>query len=60
MVNSDFMIDYGLTLAGATPSGSIFSTAAKSAQQPFQRYKTVNDQKGIKQTFTLNSGVVKL
>ena len=36
---SDFMIDFGLNVAGATPSGSIFSTAAKSAQQPFQRYK---------------------
>ena len=36
---SDLMIDFGLNLAGATPSGSIFSTAAKSAQQPFQRYK---------------------
>ena len=28
--------------------------------KPFQKYKTVNAQKGIKQTFTLNSGVVKL
>ena len=36
---SDLMIDFGLNIAGATPSGSIFSTAAKSAQQPFQRYK---------------------
>jgi hypothetical protein len=27
---------------------------------PFHKYKTVNAQKGIKQTFTLNSGVVKL
>ena len=36
---SDFLIDFGLNVAGATPSGSIFSTAAKSAQQPFQRYK---------------------
>ena len=36
---SDFMIDFGLNVAGATPSGSIFSTAAKSAQQPFQRYQ---------------------
>ena len=36
---SEFMIDFGLNVAGATPSGSIFSTAAKSAQEPFQRYK---------------------
>ena len=27
---------------------------------PLQKNKTVRDQKGIKQTFTLNSGVVKL
>jgi len=36
---SDLMIDFGLNLAGATPSGSIFSTAAESAKEPFQRYK---------------------
>ena len=27
---------------------------------PFHKYRTVSDQNGIKQTFTLNSGVVKL
>ena len=27
---------------------------------PFHKYKIVSDQKGIKQTFTLNSGEVKL
>jgi hypothetical protein len=36
---SQFMIDFGLNVAGAEPSGSIFSTAAKSAQEPFQRYQ---------------------
>ena len=35
----DFMIDFGLNVAGATPSGSIFSTAAKSAQDPFKRFQ---------------------
>ena len=28
--------------------------------KPFHKYRTVNAQKGIKQMFTLNSGVVKL
>ena len=37
---SQFMIDFGLNVAGATPSGSVFSTAAKAAQEPFQRYQT--------------------
>ena len=36
---SNFLIDFGLNVAGATPSGSIFSTAAKSAQEPFGRYQ---------------------
>ena len=36
---SNFLIDFGLDVAGATPSGSIFSTAAKSAKEPFGRYQ---------------------
>ena len=36
---SNLLIDFGLNVAGATPSGSIFSTAAKSAQEPFGRYQ---------------------
>ena len=36
---SQFMIDFGLDVASATPSGSIFSTAAASAKEPFQAYK---------------------
>ena len=43
---SQFMIDFGLNVAGATPSGSVFSTAAKSAQEPFQRFKTAKAQRG--------------
>ena len=42
---SDFMIDFGLNVAGATPSGSIFSTAAKAAQEPFQRFQTAKAQR---------------
>ena len=36
---SNFLIDFGLDVASATPSGSIFSTAAKSAREPFGRYQ---------------------
>jgi len=43
---SDFLIDFGLNVAGATPSGSIFSTAAKSAQEPFQRYQASKAEHG--------------
>jgi len=34
---SKFLIDFGLNVAGATPSGSILSTAARSAQEPYGR-----------------------
>ena len=36
---SNFLIDFGLDVASATPSGSIFSTAAKSAKEPFGRFQ---------------------
>ena len=36
---SNFMIDWGLNMASATPSGSIFATAAQEAKEPFQAYK---------------------
>ena len=35
---SQFLIDFGLETASATPSGSIFSTAAESAKAPYARY----------------------
>jgi len=34
---SRFLIDFGLNVAGATPSGSILSTAAQAAQEPYGR-----------------------
>ena len=43
---ADFMIDFGLNVAGATPTGSVFSTAAKAAQEPFQRFQTAKAQRG--------------
>jgi len=36
---SQFMIDWGLNMASATPSGSVLSTGAEQAKEPFQRYK---------------------
>ena len=33
------LIDFGLNLASATPSGSIFSTAAEAAKGPFANYQ---------------------
>ena len=35
---SQFLIDFGLDVASATPSGSILSTAAASAKDPYARY----------------------
>ena len=42
---SNFMIDLGLNVASATPTGSIFSTAAGAAKEPFQRYQTAQAQR---------------
>jgi len=36
---SDFLINFGLNLASAPPTGSIFSTAAGAAKEPYQGYK---------------------
>jgi len=35
---ADALIEFGLDLASRPPEGSIFSTAAASAKEPFQRY----------------------
>ena len=35
---SNFLIDFGLDIASRPPSGSIFSTAAAAAKDPFSRY----------------------
>ena len=43
---SQFMIDWGLNMASATPSGSVLSTGAKEAKEPFQRYQTAKAQRG--------------
>ena len=36
---SDFLINFGLDLASRPPSGSIFSTAAAAAKDPFKQYQ---------------------
>jgi len=35
---ANLLIDFGLNVASAPPTGSIFSTAAGAAKEPFQRY----------------------
>ena len=43
---SNLAIDWGLRMASAEPSGSIFSTAAKEAIEPFQKYKASKAARG--------------
>ena len=49
----DFLINFGLDIASRPPSGSIFSTAAASAKEPFgkfQQAKQIEDAYGMKET----------
>jgi hypothetical protein len=43
---SQFMIDFGLDIASRPPQGSIFSTAAAAAKEPFQTYKASKAARG--------------
>ena len=43
---SNFMIDFGLDIASRPPEGSIFSTAAASAKEPYQGYKASKARRG--------------
>ena len=43
---SQFMIDFGLDIASRPPSGSIFSTAAAAAKEPYQGYKASKAARG--------------
>jgi len=36
---NDFLINFGLNMVGNPPSGNIFQTAAKEAQEPFQQFQ---------------------
>ena len=42
----DFMINWGLNMVGNSPSGNIFQTAAKQAQEPFRQYQAMEAQEG--------------
>ena len=49
----DFLINFGLDIASRPPSGSIFSTAAASAKDPFAKFqqaKQIEDAYGMKET----------
>jgi len=35
---SDFLIGFGLNMAGGTPSGNIITTAARAAQDPYEQF----------------------
>ena len=43
---SKFLIDFGLDIASAEPSGSILSTAAQSAKGPYERYQKTKAERG--------------
>ena len=50
---SNFLIDFGLDIASRPPSGSIFSTAASAAKEPFSRFqksKQMQDAYGMSET----------
>ena len=50
---SDFLINFGLDLASRSPSGSIFSTAAAAAKDPFAKFqqaKQMQDAYGMSET----------
>ena len=44
---ADALIEFGLDVASRPPSGSIFSTAAASAKEPFQRYSKSKAETGL-------------
>ncbi len=47
----DFLINFGLDIASRPPQGSIFSTAAASAKEPFAKFqqaKQMEDAYGMK------------
>jgi len=46
---NDFLINFGLNMVGNPPSGNIFQTAAKQAQQPFQQFQQGRAQGALAQ-----------
>ena len=58
---SDFLINFGLNMAGNAPSGNILQTAAKEAQAPFQKFqaqKMMRDQSSRQETADLLGAVM--
>ena len=58
---SDFLINFGLNMAGNAPSGNILQTAAKEAQAPFQEFqaqKMMRDQSSRQETADLLGAVM--
>ena len=54
----DFMIGFGLDIAARPPSGSIFSTAAAAAKDPFDRY-TASKQEADAAQYATESDMFK-
>ena len=44
---NDLMINWGLNMVGNPPSGGIFQTAAKEAQEPFQQFQKSRAQESL-------------
>ena len=44
---NDFAINWGLNMVGNPPSGGIFQTAAKEAQQPFQQFQQTRAKESL-------------
>ena len=58
---SQFMIDFGLDIASRPPQGSIFSTAAAAAKEPFQRYQASKaDRAAFDQKLGLSAATMAL
>ena len=55
---SDFLINFGLDMASRPPSGSIFSTAAAAAKDPFSRYMD-HKQSAAEQTYGSQADMFK-
>jgi len=54
----DFLIGFGLDIASRPPSGSIFSTAAAAAKDPFDRYTASKQEADVAQ-YTTESDMFK-
>ena len=58
---SNLLIDFGLNVAAAPPTGSIFSTAAGAAKEPFQRYQASKaDRAAFDQKLGLSAATMAL